>query len=116
MRKPDPVSAFLLERGRLGEIRRGEGRRLERALAGDPALAASLADLEKGDREFRERFSKERFLEGVKAKADQEGGHAPLAPNSSGLRPCGVLRYPLCGALPRNAPLGGPRPPRPPIL
>ena len=22
------------------------------------------------------------------------GGHAPLAPNSSGLRPCGVLRYP----------------------
>jgi hypothetical protein len=31
------------------------------------------------------------------------GGSLPLAPTA-----CGVLRYPLCGALPRNAPASVP--------
>jgi len=49
------VSAFLLERYHLGEVTPEEKLHVERTL-GEPALAASLAELDRADREFFNKF------------------------------------------------------------
>ena len=62
MNKPVRVSAFLLERYRLGEITYWERRRVEKALSQNPALTATLEEMDRSDRDFRERFPPERFF------------------------------------------------------
>jgi hypothetical protein len=49
-------SALLLERYHLGEVRAEERAALEAALAEEPGLGASLAALERSDREIRRRY------------------------------------------------------------
>ncbi|MDR0487253.1 MAG: hypothetical protein LBG91_03295 [Treponema sp.] len=56
MNKPAHISQFLLERYRLGEIDTDEKLRVEAALANDSALAAALADLDRADQDFWQRF------------------------------------------------------------
>ncbi|MCL2479971.1 MAG: hypothetical protein FWF22_10735, partial [Treponema sp.] len=60
MSKPDHIPALLLEQYRIGEVTPGEKRRIEKALAQDPALAQKLADLDTADRDFCQRFPRER--------------------------------------------------------
>ena len=64
MSKPDHISDLLLEQYRIGEVTPGEKRRIEKALARDPALAQKLSDLDTADRYFCQRFPRERFLPG----------------------------------------------------
>jgi len=69
MNKPVRVSAFLLERYRIGEVSYWEKRRVAKALAQDPALAAELAEMDRADVDFRERFPPQRFFsQGHKAQ------------------------------------------------
>ena len=53
------ISAFLLERYHIGEVTLLEKIRVNKALRHDPALAASLAELERSDQNFRRRFPRE---------------------------------------------------------
>jgi hypothetical protein len=57
----NPVSAFLLERYHIGEVNTDEKRRVEKALAEDPALALELARLDQSDRDFWRQFPHKNF-------------------------------------------------------
>jgi len=57
--KTASVSTFLLERYRIGEVTPEEKLRVENALANDAALAAELAELDRGDRDFWQRYPPE---------------------------------------------------------
>ena len=61
MKKTIRVSAFLLERYNIGEVTVLEKIRVRKALAGDPSLAAALAELKRGDQNFRTRFPRQQF-------------------------------------------------------
>ena len=56
------VPDFLLERYRIGEVRPAEKLHVEQALSQNPALAATLEELDRADRVFKERFPPEMFL------------------------------------------------------
>lgn len=58
------ISALLLERYHIGEVTPEEKLFVEDALTRHPVLAASLADLDRADRDFRERFPRDRFFPG----------------------------------------------------
>jgi hypothetical protein len=62
MNRQDSVSAFLLERYRIGEVTSKERKRVERALAEDSELLVSLAGLIHADSDFRQRFPREFFF------------------------------------------------------
>ena len=62
MNKTDHISEFLLERYRIGEVTLREKARVEKALAGDSVLTASLAGLDNDDRDFKERFPRHIFF------------------------------------------------------
>ena len=55
------ISAFLLERYHIGEITHKEKCLVEQALATDESLAAALADLDRADIDFRQKFPLEKF-------------------------------------------------------
>jgi hypothetical protein len=61
MSKPK-ISNLLLERYNIGDVTNNERVIVEKALAEDDALAASLSDLKRADAEFFKQFSKERFF------------------------------------------------------
>ena len=56
------ISPFLLERYHIGEITHEEKYLVEEALAGDESLAAALAELDRADIDFRERFPMDKFF------------------------------------------------------
>jgi len=56
------ISAFLLERYRIGEVTGEEKIMIEEALKNNETLAVKLAELDKNDNEFFDRFPKEIFL------------------------------------------------------
>jgi len=62
MNNPVHISTFLLERYHIGEVNPVEKLTVEQALATDPVLAESLAQLDQADRDFRERFPHERLM------------------------------------------------------
>ena len=59
------ISAFLLERYHIGEVTAEEKRFVEEAAAKDEILAAGLANLYRGDIDFRRRFPRDVFLNGI---------------------------------------------------
>jgi hypothetical protein len=71
-------SAFLLERYHLGELTADEQAAVEAALAEDPGLAASVADLEQSDAEIRRRYPLHIvFPERVRESAGKSGRVSP---------------------------------------
>jgi len=56
------ISTFLLERYRIGEVTNEEKLRVENALARDTTLAAALAEMDRADSDFRQKFPKEKFF------------------------------------------------------
>ncbi|MCL2269823.1 MAG: hypothetical protein FWC24_00625 [Treponema sp.] len=56
------ISALLLERYHIGEVTPEEKLHVENALARDAALAAALADMDRADKDFWDRFPQEKFF------------------------------------------------------
>jgi len=56
------ISSFLLERYHIGEVTAKEKKYVEKVLAEDERTKSALADLERADNDFRQRFSLERFF------------------------------------------------------
>jgi len=56
------ISNFLLERYNIGEVTNKEKIKIEKALAEDAALAASLSELKKANSNFYQQFLKEKFF------------------------------------------------------
>jgi hypothetical protein len=82
MDRQDRVSAFLLERYRIGEVTTKERKYVERALAEDSKLLASLVGLVHADSDFRQRFPREHFFpssRNVRVRLPRRLRVAPLA-------------------------------------